>query len=728
MFKLQNIIKQQDQLFFSLCQIAKQLDIGAMIVDQRNNNSIVFANNLLMKMTEYSEEELYGESISKMSGPLTDVELEMQITKSFQSGVPFKSTIRHYRKDQTVFWDEISLLPINDKEGILRYFFILAKDVTDQVNLEDLLILERDIYASLERGTNIVHVFEQISEYISNAFQKVCHACVYLKDSNALNLVATTSTLPKDFKQIIATIDLQQSFNKQFIDEVISRPFLLYDLQQAERWPQYFNSAKQHHIQSVWHQVFENQEGELIGMFSLYFEEQVKPRSSKVFLLNRIAVIATLAIQYSNQKKEIYELAYYDNKTGLPNYKLFQNELNYRKDFDQCGVIYIIEAGEYQNIVDLYGRQGGDTLLFQLAHRLRQIPALRDAIIARYTNSAIIMASTCALNAHLENHFKEIISKPFKIENKNVYITMKVGNSDYNQCILKDEAVKRADTALSVALKSVGTVIVKYDESQVETIQQEMDVLAHLSSALEKEEFIPMLQPKVNIQTGEIESFEALARWKSSDIGIVLPAQFIAVAESTGNIHKIDRIIFKKVLAWLKDRQDAGKKMYEVAINISPSHFYYPSFVESTLQLIKSYNIDTRYIKLEITESIELENIKRAKKTMNELKAYGISIAIDDFGVGYSSLSYLQELPFDEIKIDKSFMDHLSNPRMLAVVKTIIQLASNLNMKAVAEGIETEEQSNQLKQMGCIVGQGYYYYKPMSLHAIDGLLDEYVTY
>lgn len=232
-----------------------------------------------------------------------------------------------------------------------------------------------------------------------------------------------------------------------------------------------------------------------------------------------------------------------------------------------------------------------------------------------------------------------------------------------------------------------------------------------------------MLQPKVNLMTGEIESFEALARWNSADLGFVSPTLFIPVAENTGNIYKVDLEIFKKVLQWQKQRHDAGLKLYQVSINISPSHFYNPAFVESSIALIESYKIDPKFIKFEITESVELEDVLRAKKIIDELQQIGIETSIDDFGVGYSSLSYLQELPFKEIKIDKSFVDDLANPRMNAVIKTIIQLSDNLNMVSVAEGIETEEQHLELKRLGCQVGQGYYYYKPMPIKQINELLD-----
>ena len=234
-----------------------------------------------------------------------------------------------------------------------------------------------------------------------------------------------------------------------------------------------------------------------------------------------------------------------------------------------------------------------------------------------------------------------------------------------------------------------------------------------------------MLQPKVDMQTGEIVGFEALARWESAEIGFVSPAVFIPVGEKTGNIHKVDRAILKSVLAWQRDRKKKGKRLFPVSVNISANHFYYPGFVRNIEKLVNDYGVEPKYLTLEITESIELENVIYAKRNIEELRKIGIATSIDDFGVGYSSLGYLQELPFEEIKIDKSFTDYIAEPRMYAVVKTIIQLASDLEMKSVAEGVETVAQHEELKKIGCNIGQGYYYYKPMKLEEVDLVLEQY---
>src|SRR5690606_16993661 len=297
----------------------------------------------------------------------------------------------------------------------------------------------------------------------------------------------------------------------------------------------------------------------------------------------------------------------------------------------------------------------------------------------RYTHSAIIVATRLSLHEMNIPQFEgeQVLSEPYYIDGKEVYLTLKIGTSSFSSGINYIEAVRQADNALSSALKVTGSVIKNFNMGLIESVEQEMNILAHFTRALKNSEFFPMLQPKVNMVTGEIESFEALARWNSAELGFVSPMLFIPVAENTGNIYKVDLEIFKNEFQWQKQRDYQIVDMFKVHVNLSPSHFNSPAFVESSIVINQSYNINPKFIKFEITESVELGAVLRAKQIIDELQRFGIETSIDDFGVGYSSLSYLQELPFKEIKIDKSFVDDLANPRMNAVIKTIIQLSDN---------------------------------------------------
>ncbi|MEK4700509.1 EAL domain-containing protein [Solibacillus sp. FSL R7-0668] len=710
-------------MYFWLCQMARQLDSAVVIINIKKGNTIDFVNHVFTRMTDYSEQDMSGMTIDQLHGPLTDVMNEEAIQESIENGLTFKTSSLHYRKDGTTFWNEVNVLPVRNQYGDLHYSILLMKDVTDSMNVELLIELEREIYYSLENGDTFERVLNNVCHTIDTTFGKKCCTAIVLVDkhNHVKHVYGDLMKGKPNMEQDVLLTGLTFHGNNP-----IKKPIIIKNLKESP-YNELFNPLlEQYSFVSLWSQPIVNSEGQFIGLFSMYFDQLAEPLTADFKFLNRIAPIVTLAIKYFDQKTAIRQLAYQDVSTGLNNFEHFKNQLMALIEHGCEGHLFIIEPGEYQNIVDLYGRQGGNEILKQLASRLQNMSTFNDSIIARYTSSSIIIASRFTIDEMNtpQQEIDGVLNDPYYINDKETYMTLKIGKSAFNENQPFFEAIQQADTALSNALKASGTVIKQFEQSQVESVEQEMNVLAYITKGLKNNEFFPMLQPKVNIETGEIESFEALARWISADMGFVSPALFIPVAENTGNIYKIDLAIFQKVLQWQKERATRGLKQYQVSVNVSPSHFYSPGFVEKSLAIIESYNIEPKYIKFEITESTELDNILRAKKIINELKAIGIDTSIDDFGVGYSSLSYLQELPFEEIKIDKSFVDHLADSRMNAVVKTIIQLSKNLNMLSVAEGIETKEQHEELKRLGCQTGQGYYYYKPMTLSDVEKLLED----
>ncbi|HSO56724.1 MAG TPA: EAL domain-containing protein, partial [Paenisporosarcina sp.] len=213
-------------------------------------------------------------------------------------------------------------------------------------------------------------------------------------------------------------------------------------------------------------------------------------------------------------------------------------------------------------------------------------------------------------------------------------------------------------------------------------------------------------------------------RWHSPELGQVPPDVFIPAAENSGKIRAIEQVILFKALTWLQNRKRMGKKILPVAINISTDHFFHPYFVADLRNTVKKFGIPSKYVRIEITESIGLVDFELAKNIFGQLKLAGFESSVDDFGMGFSSLSYLQQLPVSEIKIDRSFISKIENEGTLAIVRTIVQLAANLNMQSIAEGIETVEQLTILRTIGCNCGQGFYFYKPMSFDQMDIILDK----
>lgn len=720
MNEFDNLSVSDGGMYDWLCQMARQIDAAVAIINPNNGYTIDFVNQIFMQTTGYDEIDVIGSTLSLLQGPHTDMQNENSIQESIENGLTFKTSSFHYRKDGYAFWNEVRHLPMFNQQGVLQYCVIIMKDVTDSKNIESLIELEREVYFSLEKGHPLKNVLRNICRSVEITFGKKCHCSIILVDEND-RMINIYGEMWKDLKKLDEKILLMDIGDKR----KINKPIIITDLEQSVYHEAYRPIIEKYRLVSLWSQPILNSEEKSIGLFTMYFEQRAEPKTIEIKFMNRIAPIVTLALKYFDQKTAIRRLAFQDVASGLNNYECFKIILNDFAAEQSKGHLFIIEPGQYHNIIDLYGRQGGDEVLRQLANRIQNISTFGDSIIARYTHSAIIVATRLSLSEMNIPPFEadQVLTEPYYIDGKEVYLTLKIGTSSFSSSINYIEAVRQADNALSSALKVTGTVIKNFNMGLIESVEQEMNVLAHFTRGLKNSEFYPVLQPKVNLVTGEIESFEALARWNSADLGFVSPTLFIPATENTGNIYKVDLEIFKKVLQWQRQRHDEGLKLYQVSINISPSHFYNPAFVESSIALIESYKIDPKFIKFEITESVELEDVLRAKKIIDELQQLGIETSIDDFGVGYSSLSYLQELPFKEIKIDKSFVDDLANPRMNAVIKTIIQLSDNLNMVSVAEGIETEEQHLELKRLGCQVGQGYYYYKPMPIKQINELLD-----
>lgn len=547
-----------------LCQMARQIDTAVAIINPNNGYTIDFVNQIFMQTTGYDEDDVIGSTLSLLQGPLTDMLNENSIQESIENGLTFKTSSFHYRKDGYAFWNEVRHLPMFNQQGVLQYCVIIMKDVTDSMNIESLIELEREVYFSLETGHPLENVLRNICRSVEVTFGKKCHCSIVLVDEND-RMINIYGEMWKDLKKLDEKVLLMDIGDKR----KINKPLIIKDLKQSDYHEAYRPIIEKYRLVSMWSQPILNSEGKTIGLFTMYFEQRAEPKTIEIKFMNRIAPIVTLALKYFDQKTAIRRLAFHDVASGLNNYERFKIILNDFAAEQSKGHLYVIEPGEYQNIIDLYGRQGGDEVLRQLANRIQNISTFEDSIIARYTHSAIIVATRLSLREMNIPPFEAepVLSEPYYIDGKEVYLTLKIGTSSFSSSINYIEAVRQADNALSSALKVTGTVIKNFNMGLIESVEQEMNVLAHFTRGLKNSEFFPMLQPKVNLMTGEIEGFEALARWNSADLGFVSPTLFIPVAENTGNIYKVDLEIFKKVLQWQKQRHDAGLKLYQVSIN-----------------------------------------------------------------------------------------------------------------------------------------------------------------
>ena len=276
-----------------------------------------------------------------------------------------------------------------------------------------------------------------------------------------------------------------------------------------------------------------------------------------------------------------------------------------------------------------------------------------------------------------------------------------------------DVMVNKAKIAYETIRQNGGKHVMYYDESFRNAAYEDRHFEKEMEAALDKQEFVPYLQPKYDAITGEICGAEALIRWITPDGTVISPGRFIPLAENSGFIRQLDRAMFSMVCHLQRYLVDKGIDPVPISVNVSRQLMYDKTFADDYYNLIRELGLSTDMIELEITESAFFEDLALFRTTLEKLRGYGFKILMDDFGTGYSSLMMLKSVPIDQIKLDKTFVDDYNDEKGSSIITCVLDLAKMLKLPVVAEGVETENQYQYLKQIGCNVIQGYYFAKPM---------------
>ena len=438
-------------------------------------------------------------------------------------------------------------------------------------------------------------------------------------------------------------------------------------------------------------------------------------------------------LPFSNNKKiSLYNLVYIDPFTELGNYYYFCKEGNkFIQKNTAPKYILILDIEKFRAFNSYYGHDKGRELIIQLAKRLVQILKDYINIICRFTNDifAILIETNDRINIIADNLFGSLRHIEVNGEIYNIYPIIGIYKIKNDENILL--AIDKAMTAHDEIIGDYSKKYNMYSEETEKVILEEQQIETIMEEALENGEFKVFYQPKVDLKTNNVISCEALVRWFREG-KFISPNRFIPLFEKNRFIIKLDKYIFKKAC---EDIQYINKLLKEkdclknynhknphnqsftynsfitASINISKEHFAYDNFIQEYYDIVKQTNVPRELIELEITESASVYKGIDLKQITKDMKQKGFTIALDDFGTGYSSLNMLQDLSIDVLKIDKSFIDRIGESNL---VKYIINMAKDFNIKTVAEGVETKEQIDILKNMGCDMAQGYYYAKPLS--------------
>lgn len=414
-----------------------------------------------------------------------------------------------------------------------------------------------------------------------------------------------------------------------------------------------------------------------------------------------------------------------DYLTRLPNRLAFSQHVRQREH----RALLLIDMDDFKRVNDLYGHRYGDLLLRQFAERLERVAGGRHAYRLGGDEFAVLITGDsedtlwhCAES--LANRLLQANREPFHLLNRTLSVSLSIGIALAKPEEDSEQLSRQADLALYHAKEAGKNTYARYEQALSEEREQRDYIEQELSSALDKGEFHLVFQPKVELATGRIVGAEALLRWNHPTLGDVPPMHFIPLAEDSRQIIAIGRWVLREACWQEREWSRLGLKT-RLAVNISAVQLEHDDVLEMLDQVLHDTGIDPNQLELEITETSMAENPERVMPVLNGIRLRHVQLALDDFGVAYSSLNQLSQLPIDVLKIDKSFVDRCAvGEQDHMILRSILQLAENLHLRVVAEGVESVEQQKILLDEGCKLAQGYLFYRPLNAQALTQLLIE----
>ncbi|HUW76436.1 MAG TPA: EAL domain-containing protein [Gallionella sp.] len=708
--------------------IFDQAPIAIALLDAQGHP--IISNSPLSKMVGYSNDELSKMTFSDFTYP-EDVDNDLnQFTELMEGKISaYHMEKRYVHKDGHLIWANLFVTILRDEHGIPQDVIGMAEDITERKAAEARIKYLSRVQAVLGGINALIVRVQDRDELFREACQIVVDkggfrmALVVFVDPVAKKVISIASagkdeelsTLIKD--RLSSSVDVSNTMVGLAISG--KQPVVSNDSLNDPRLA-FRNKYAESGVRSLVVLPLMVAD-EAVGTIALYASEIEFFHEEEMMLLTELAGDIAFAIDHIGKQEKLNYLAYYDVLTGLANRSLFLERVSlYMRSATSGGhhlAIGLIDLERFKNINDSLGRTVGDTLLRQVAEWLTYKTG--DAnLLARIDadHFAVVLPEVMRdgdLVRLVEKTMEAFLQHPFRLNNTVFRISVRVGIALFpDDGTDADTLFRNAEAALKKA-KSGGDRYLFYTQKMTAAVAGKLTLENQLRQAIDNEEFVLHYQPKVNMVSGKVTSAEALIRWNDPRTGLVPPGKFIPILEETGLIYEVGRWALRQAIEDYLRWRAMGLPAVRIAVNVSPMQLRSHDFVA---EIGRKTSIDPHAaegLELEITESLIMEDVKHSVASLQAIRAMGITIVIDDFGTGFSSLSYLAKLPVDSLKIDRSFVVEMDVPQGLALVSSIITLAHSLKLKVVAEGVETEQQSRQLLSLNCDEMQGFLFSKPV---------------
>jgi diguanylate cyclase (GGDEF)-like protein/PAS domain S-box-containing protein len=616
---------------------------------------------------------------------------------------------------------KVPLLAANNKViGLVG----IARDITERKLHETLRDDEAQLLEMIASSAPLQSILDRLMRLVESQLEGL-QASVLILDETGKNLYhCAAPSLPPAYIEAVNGLPIGPCQGSCGTAAFLRQPVMVTDILEDPLWAKFRHLVTPYGYRSCWSVPILSHRSDVLGTFALYSKTVREPTESENRLLDMAKRIAGIAIERRQAEDRIQFMANHDALTGLPNRSLLKDRLSqamlHAQRHDHCVTVAFIDLDNFKLVNDSLGHNIGDELLKKVASRMVKCLRATDTVVRLGGDEFVIVLFDQAKDSGAVlvtiERIRAAIAAPLHIEGHQIKVTSSIGIASYpSDAEDPDMLLANADAAMYRAKESGRDNFQFYTPEFNLKIQEKLALQEALRHALHRSEFSLVYQPQVDLKTGAIFAVEALLRWNNPVLGVIPPSKFIPLAEETGIIVSIGEWVLREACRQNKAWQDAGLPPIAVSVNISARQFKEKGLVGVVTRALAASRLEPKYLELELTESLIMQDAAWAVTVMKALQSFGIKLAIDDFGTGYSSLSALKTFPVARLKIDKSFIDHLPvNENDQAVVSAVISLGQKLNMRVIAEGVETDDQVAFLRRNNCDEIQGYHFSPPVS--------------
>jgi len=619
----------------------------------------------------------------------------------------------------------------NDRNEIFGVAGI-SRDITERKLADALREGQARILEMIALSAGLEDVLAHLVHLIESQFQDIVGSVLLLDEDGARLRHGAAPSLPEAYSKAIDGICIGPGVGSCGTAAYRREAVIVSDIQSDPLWSDFKDLAATHGLRSCWSTPILSHQGAVLGTFAIYSRRVRKPVAAELRLIDVATRVAGIAIERKLAEERIRFMASHDALTELPNRTLLEDRLSqaivHAGRFDRWVTVLFIDLDNFKVVNDNLGHNAGDELLKAAARRMVDCVKPTDTVVRLGGDEFVILLTDQPKSADLISatiqKLQTAISLPILLEGHELRITTSIGIASYPTDGMNVETmIANADAAMYHA-KEIGRNNFQFYTPDLNAKVHERFLLQEqLRNAIDRSEFILHYQPQVDLRSGRIFAVEALIRWDHPTLGLVPPNKFIPLAEESGLIVQIGAWVLHEACRQNKAWQNAGLSPINMSVNVSARQFSDNNLVAQVAGALAATDLDARYLELELTESLIMQDVAQSIRTMEELQALGIQLSIDDFGTGYSSLSALKTFPVARLKIDKSFISELpSNDHDRAVTTAVISLGQKLNLRVIAEGVETEEQLKFLKESNCDEMQGYHFSRPLRAQQCEELL------